>query len=44
MKATRQPYVMRVLDDGRLELSNSIAERAIRPFVIGRSNWMFCDS
>lgn len=41
---TYWPYVMHVLDDGRLELSNNIAERAIRPFVIGRSNWMFCDS
>ena len=38
------PYMMNVLDDGRLELSNNIAERAIKPFVIGRKNWLFSDS
>ena len=36
--------MMNVLDDGRLELSNNIAERAIKPFVIGRKNWLFSDS
>ena len=30
--------------DGRLELSNNRAERAIKPFVIGRKNWLFADS
>ena len=30
--------------DGRLELSNNRAENAIRPFVIGRKNWLFCNS
>lgn len=30
------------LKDGRLELSNNRAERAIKPFVIGRKNWLFC--
>lgn len=29
------------LQDGRLELSNNRAERSIKPFVIGRKNWMF---
>lgn len=38
------PYVMNVLDDGRLELSNNIAERAIKPFVIGRKNFLFSDT
>lgn len=38
------PYVMNVLDDGRLELSNNVAERAIKPFVIGRKNWLFSDT
>lgn len=41
---TYWPYVLHVLNDGRLELSNNIVERAIRPFVVGRSNWMFCDT
>lgn len=37
------PHVMRVLEDGRLELSNNLAENAIRPFVIGRKNHLFSD-
>ena len=37
-------YLQRVLLDGRLELSNNRAERSVKPFVIGRKNWLFCDS
>ena len=40
---TYWPHVMRVLEDGRLELSNNLAENAIRPFVIGRKNHLFSD-
>ena len=29
------------LQDGRLEIDNNKAERSIKPFVIGRKNWMF---
>jgi transposase len=29
------------LCDGRLEIDNNRAERAIKPFVIGRKNWLF---
>jgi transposase len=32
------------LADGRLEISNNRAERAIKPFVIGRKNWLFADT
>lgn len=32
------------LDDGRLELGNNLAERAIKPFVIGRKNFLFSDA
>ena len=32
------------LDDGRLEIDNNGAENAIRPFVVGRKNWLFSDS
>jgi len=32
------------LDDGRLEIDNNLAENAIRPFVMGRKNWLFSDS
>lgn len=32
------------LNDGRLEIDNNRAENALRPFVIGRKNWLFSDS
>jgi len=31
-------------DDGRLDIDNNAIERAIRPFVIGRNNWIFADT
>ena len=34
----------RFLDDGRLEIDNNVAERAIRPIAIGRQNWLFAGS
>ena len=34
----------RYLDDGRLVIDNNQAENAIRPFVVGRKNWLFSDS
>jgi transposase len=38
------PKLLRVLDDGRIPLDTNAVERAIRPFVIGRRNWMFSDT
>lgn len=38
------PKLVRYLEDGRLEIDNNLAENAIRPFVIGRKNWLFSDS
>lgn len=32
------------LDYGEVDISNNLAENAIRPFVVGRKNWLFCDS
>lgn len=32
------------LQDPIIPLSNNRAENAIRPFVIGRKNWLFCDT
>ncbi len=32
------------LQDGRLEISNNRGERAIKPFVIGRKNWLFSNT
>jgi transposase len=36
--------LVRYLDDGRLEIDNNLAENAIRPFVVGRKNWLFSAS
>jgi len=32
------------LADGRLAIDNNACERAIRPFVLGRRNWLFADT
>lgn len=32
------------LEDGRIPLTNSKAERAIRPFAVHRKNWLFADT
>jgi transposase len=34
----------RFLDDGRIDIDNNAAERAIRPLVVGRGNWLFAGS
>lgn len=34
-------WLDRFLMDGRLEIDNNRAERSIKPFVIGRKNWLF---
>ena len=38
------PYLTRYLEDGRLELRNNRAERSIKPFVMGRKNWLFANT
>ena len=38
------PKLIRYLEDGRLEIDNNRVENAIRPFVVGRKNWLFSDS
>lgn len=38
------PRLVCCLDDGRVEISNVLCENAIRPFVIGRKNWLFSDT
>jgi hypothetical protein len=38
------PKLVRVLDDGRLPLDTNRVENAIRPFVVGRKNWLFADT
>lgn len=31
-------------DDPNQELSNNAAERTVKPFVMGRKNWLFCNT
>jgi transposase len=38
------PRLLRYLEDGRYPIDNNPAENAIRPFAVGRRNWLFCDS
>ena len=38
------PYLIRYLEDGRLEISNNRAERSIKPFVIDRKNFLFANT
>ncbi|EDQ00650.1 putative transposase (IS66) [Shewanella benthica KT99] len=33
--------ISRYLEDSRLNIDNNRAERAVKPFVIGRKNWLF---
>ena len=41
---TRWGALSRYTADGRLEISNNAAERAIRPLALGRKNWLFAGS
>ena len=38
------PKLIRVLEDGRLSIDTNRVENAIRPFVVGRKNWLFADT
>ena len=38
------PKLVRYLEDGRLQIDNNRIENAIRPFTIGRKNWLFSDT
>ena len=37
------PWLIRYLEDGRLEISNNRAERSIKPFVMDRKNFLFAN-
>lgn len=39
-KDTAETY----LEDGRCSFTNNLSENAIRPFAVGRKNWLFSDS
>ena len=36
--------LMVFVDHGDVPISNNLAENAIRPFAVGRKNWLFCDT
>ena len=40
----QRKYLEGFLLDGRLEISNNRAKRSIKPFVIGRKNWLFSNT
>jgi transposase len=41
---SRWTALTRYVDDGRLEMTNNAAERAIRPLTLGRKNYLFAGS
>ena len=42
--ASNWSRLVRYVEGGHLPIDNNAAERAIRPFVIGRKNWLFSDT
>ncbi len=40
----QRPYAENYLQDGRCSFSNNPSENSIRPFTVGRKNWLFCDT
>jgi transposase len=38
------PKLVRYIDDGSYPIDNNACENAIRPFVVGRRNWLFADT
>lgn len=40
----QREYLCAFLKHGEIEISNNQVENAIRPIVVGRKNWLFCDT
>lgn len=40
----QKEYLCNFLKDGRIQLSNNLAEQSVKPFVIGRKNWLFANT
>ena len=40
----QKEYLSNFLKDGRIQLSNNLAEQSIKMFVIGRKNWLFSNT
>ena len=41
---SEKQYLCRCLENGNIPVDNNRAENAIRPFVVGRKNWLFANS
>ena len=37
-------YLYAFLEDPQIPMDNNLTERAVKPFVIGRKNWLFSTS
>ena len=42
--ANQKEYLYNYLDAPGIRISNNVAERAIRPFAVGRKIWLFCNT
>ena len=42
--STQWPKLIRYVENGAWPIDNNLCENAIRPFVIGRRNWLFADT
>jgi transposase len=42
--SSQWPKLIRFVDNGAWPIDNNLCENAIRPFVVGRHNWLFCDT
>jgi transposase len=42
--ASQWNKLKRYVDDGRYSIDNNVQENAIRPFCVGRRNWLFADT
>lgn len=40
----RREYIGSYLKNGNCDISNNAAENAIRPFTVGKKNWLFSDT
>lgn len=40
----QKEYLESFLKDGRIQLSNNPAEQSVKPFVLGRKNWLFSNT
>ena len=40
----QKPYLMYFLEDGEVPIDNNAAEQVIRPFCVGKKNWLMIDT